>query len=111
MPAEPLHFDAVQRSVSISVRCQSAALQPFHLAFPVRDVSEAKDFYGSKLGLQEGRSAKSWVDYSLFGHQIVCHHIQGYNAANTANAGTDTCPAPSNTSVPLCIEQQDTSCT
>lgn len=68
-------------------------MQPFHLAFPVRDVSEAKDFYGSKLGLQEGRSAKSWVDYSLFGHQIVCHHIQGYNAANTANAGTNTCPA------------------
>ncbi len=83
----------MQRSVSTSVRCQSAALQPFHLAFPVRDVSEAKDFYGAKLGLQEGRSAKSWVDYSLFGHQIVCHHIQGYNAANTANAGIHTWPA------------------
>ena len=83
----------MQRSVSTSVKCQSAALQPFHLAFPVRDVSEAKDFYGSKLGLQEGRSAKSWVDYSLYGHQIVCHHIQGYNAANTANAGTLIRPA------------------
>lgn len=40
-----------------------------------------------KLGLSEGRSAKRWVDYSLFGHQIVCHEVQGYNAASTANAG------------------------
>lgn len=83
----PIIFPSVQRSTSNSIRAQSATLQPFHLAFPVRDVSEAKDFYGAKLGLQEGRSAKSWVDYSLFGHQIVCHHIQGYNATNTANAG------------------------
>lgn len=80
----------MQRFLATSVRCQSSTLQPFHLAFPVRDVSEAKEFYGAKLGLQEGRSAKSWVDYSLFGHQIVCHHIQGYNAANTANAGKST---------------------
>ena len=40
-----------------------------------------------KLGLAEGRSAKRWVDYSLFGHQIVCHEVQNYNAASTANAG------------------------
>ena len=78
----------MQRSVRPNVRCQSSSLQPFHLAFPVRDVGEAKEFYGAKLGLQEGRSAKAWVDYSLFGNQIVCHHIKGYNAANTANAGT-----------------------
>lgn len=77
----------LQRLLSASIRCQSPALQPFHLAFPVRDVAEAKEFYGAKLGLQEGRTAKAWVDYSLFGHQIVCHHIQDYNAANTANAG------------------------
>jgi len=83
----PIIVPSVQRSACNSIRAQSATLQPFHLAFPVRDVSEAKDFYGAKLGLQEGRSAKSWVDYSLFGHQIVCHHIQGYNATNTANAG------------------------
>ena len=40
-----------------------------------------------KLGLTEGRSAKRWVDYSMFGHQIVCHEVQNYNAASTANAG------------------------
>ncbi|CAK0784494.1 hypothetical protein CVIRNUC_007698 [Coccomyxa viridis] len=81
------------RLLSASIRCQSPALQPFHLAFPVRDVAEAKEFYGAKLGLQEGRTAKAWVDYSLFGHQIVCHHIQDYNAANTANA-VDGDPVP-----------------
>lgn len=40
-----------------------------------------------KLGCPEGRSASAWVDYSLFGHQIVCHEIKGYNATSTANAG------------------------
>ena len=28
-----------------------------------------------------------WVDYSLFGHQIVCHHVKGYSAAASRNAG------------------------
>ncbi|KAK9908524.1 hypothetical protein WJX75_009133 [Coccomyxa subellipsoidea] len=75
-------------------RCEStSALQPFHLAFPVRDVAEAKEFYGTKLGCPEGRSASAWVDYSLFGHQIVCHEIKGYNATSTANA-VDGDPVP-----------------
>ena len=64
----------------------TSSMQPFHLAFPVRDIHEARVFYG-KLDLQEGRSAKTWVDFSLFGHQIVCHEVQGYSAASTANAG------------------------
>ncbi|KAK9811837.1 hypothetical protein WJX72_011041 [[Myrmecia] bisecta] len=68
---------------------------PFHLAFPVHDVAAAKDFYGSKLGCPEGRSAASWVDYNLYGHQIVCHHIKGYNAASTANdVDGDPVPVP-----------------
>lgn len=40
-----------------------------------------------KLGCPEGRSAATWVDYSLFGHQIVCHHVKGYSAAASRNAG------------------------
>ena len=50
-----------------------SALRPFHLAFPVRDVEEARDFYGGVLGCPEGRSAEQWVDFDLFGHQIVAH--------------------------------------
>jgi extradiol dioxygenase family protein len=48
-------------------------LAPFHLAFPVRDLSEARDFYGRLLGCREGRSAAEWVDFDFFGHQIVAH--------------------------------------
>lgn len=48
-------------------------LTPFHLAIQVRDIDEAREFYGSKLGLPEGRSAPDWIDFSLFGHQLVTH--------------------------------------
>jgi extradiol dioxygenase family protein len=51
----------------------SDALSPFHLAFPVHDIAAARAFYGEVLGLPEGRSAADWVDYDLFGHQIVAH--------------------------------------
>ena len=45
----------------------------FHLAFPVRDLSEARAFYGALLGCAEGRSSAEWVDFDFFGHQIVAH--------------------------------------
>lgn len=45
----------------------------FHLAFPVRDLSEARAFYGTLLGCPEGRSSDDWVDFDFFGHQIVAH--------------------------------------
>lgn len=46
---------------------------PFHLAFPVRDLDEARRFYGDLLGCPEGRSAPHWVDFNFFGHQLVAH--------------------------------------
>jgi hypothetical protein len=48
-------------------------LPPFHLAFPVDDLAAARRFYGGLLGCPEGRSAKDWVDFDLYGHQIVAH--------------------------------------
>lgn len=48
-------------------------LTPFHLAIPVRDLDEARRFYGGVLGCPEGRSDETWVDFDLFGHQVVCH--------------------------------------
>jgi uncharacterized protein len=45
----------------------------FHLAFPVRDLAEARAFYGGLLGCPEGRSSPEWVDFDFFGHQIVAH--------------------------------------
>ncbi|SHF41975.1 hypothetical protein SAMN02745148_02587 [Modicisalibacter ilicicola DSM 19980] len=46
---------------------------PFHLAVQVRDIEEARGFYGKLLGCAEGRSSDSWVDFDLYGHQFVCH--------------------------------------
>jgi extradiol dioxygenase family protein len=46
---------------------------PFHLAFPVHDIAEARRFYGGVLGCPEGRSAPDWVDFDFYGHQIVAH--------------------------------------
>lgn len=49
------------------------ALRPFHLAIPVDDLAAARTFYGGLLGCPEGRSADEWVDFDLFGHQLVAH--------------------------------------
>jgi extradiol dioxygenase family protein len=49
------------------------SLTPFHIAVQVRDISEARSFYGGVLGCPEGRSAAHWVDFNLYGHQFVCH--------------------------------------
>lgn len=49
------------------------ALPPFHLAFPVHDLAEARKFYGELLGCDEGRSSDEWIDFDFRGHQIVAH--------------------------------------
>jgi extradiol dioxygenase family protein len=46
---------------------------PFHLAFPVHDLATARRFYGGVLGCREGRAGDTWVDFDLYGHQIVAH--------------------------------------
>ena len=48
-------------------------MPPFHLAFPVRDIEEARQFYVGVLGCGEGRSAPDWVDFDFYGHQVVAH--------------------------------------
>lgn len=48
-------------------------LTPFHLAVQVRDIAEAREFYGAKLGFSEGRSAETWIDWNMYGHQVVTH--------------------------------------
>lgn len=48
-------------------------LRPFHLAFPVHDLAAAREFYGGLLGCPEGRSSDTWIDFDLYGHQIVTH--------------------------------------
>ena len=48
-------------------------LPPFHLAFPVTSLANARAFYGDLLGCAEGRSSEDWVDFDFHGHQIVAH--------------------------------------
>ena len=57
----------------------------FHLAFPVRDLAEARRFYGGVLGCPEGRSSEEWVDFDFHGHQIVAHLSPGALAADATN--------------------------
>lgn len=67
----------------------------FHLAFPVHDLDAAREFYGGVLECEEGRSSEHWIDYNLFGHQIVAHlapESAGIRAENEVDA--DHVPVP-----------------
>jgi extradiol dioxygenase family protein len=71
------------------------SLPPFHLAFPVDDLAAARGFYGDLLGCREGRSADEWVDFDLYGHQIVAHLAPGAVRARTTNpVDGDDVPVP-----------------
>ena len=61
-------------------------LRPFHLAFPVHDLAAARAFYGDLLGCREGRSSDHWIDFDLFGHQIVAHLDAGMTPRPIHNA-------------------------
>lgn len=68
-------------------------LTPFHLAIPVRDVAEARQFYVDVLGCTVGRTAEHWVDLNLFGHQLVCHQAEATKLHRNPVDG-DAVPVP-----------------
>jgi len=47
---------------------------PFHIAIPVHNLDECRVFYREILDCEEGRSSDHWVDFNLFGHQLVIHY-------------------------------------
>lgn len=51
------------------------SLPPFHLAFPVRNLEETHDFYTQVLDCRIGRRSETWIDFDLYGHQIVAHLV------------------------------------
>ena len=61
-------------------------LSPFHLAIPVHNLADCRNFYTKILNLEEGRSSDHWVDYNFFGHQLVIH----YKAKQTEDIGTNS---------------------
>lgn len=84
-------------------------LRPFHLAFPVDDLDAARHFYGTVLGCEQGREAPgAWIDYNLFGHQIVAHrdpaHEQPVQVRNAVDG--DAVPVP-HFGIVLTFEQFD----
>lgn len=53
-------------------------IRPFHLAIPVKNLVESRNFYRNILGCEEGRSSDHWVDFNFFGHQLVIHQKTEY---------------------------------
>ena len=67
----------------------------FHLAFPVHDLEQAREFYGGILGCPEGRSSDHWIDFDLYGHQIVTHLSEsGAGVRATNHVDADHVPVP-----------------
>ena len=71
------------------------SLPPFHLAFPVDNLAAARRFYGELLGCPEGRSTPEWVDFDLYGHQIVAHLVpHGVPKRTTNEVDSEDVPVP-----------------
>lgn len=69
-------------------------LMPFHFAYHVTDLDQARAFYGGVLGCAEGRSTETWVDFDFFGHQISLHLGAPFANAPTGKVGDHTVPMP-----------------
>ena len=66
----------------------------FHLAFPVHDLGEARKFYSKILGCITGRESESWIDFNLYGHQIVAHlSPEDCRVTNTNSVDNDDIPS------------------
>jgi len=67
----------------------------FHLAFPVNDLADTREFYGGILGCSEGRSSERWIDFDLYGHQIVAHLAENGAGVRASNhVDVDSVPVP-----------------
>ena len=60
-------------------------MAPFHLAFPVRNILETRNFYEGLLGCEVGRTAERWIDFNFWGNQISAHLVDGDDALEPSN--------------------------
>ena len=67
-------------------------IPPFHLAFPVHDLEEARAFYAGLLDCPTGRESKEWIDFNLYGHQIVAHLAPAVKDAATNKVDGEDVP-------------------
>ena len=68
-------------------------MRPFHLAFPVTDLEAAKHFYVNILKCKVGRSSDKWIDFSMYGHQVVAHLVEKNEHPSSNSEDGDDVPA------------------
>ena len=68
-------------------------MRPFHLAFPVTDLDITKSFYVDVLQCNVGRSSDKWIDFDIFGHQVVAHLVDRNDHPSTNSVDGDDVPA------------------
>ena len=68
-------------------------MRPFHLAFPVTDLNLTKSFYVDVLQCGVGRTSDRWIDFDMFGHQVVAHLVDDKEGVDTNPVEGDNVPA------------------
>ena len=68
-------------------------MRPFHLAFPVTDLNSTRSFYVDVLQCNIGRSSDKWIDFDMFGHQVVAHLVDKNSHPTTNSVDGDEVPA------------------
>ena len=68
-------------------------MRPFHLAFPVTDLDTTKSFYVNVLQCDVGRTSDHWIDFDMFGHQVVAHLVDNKEDIETNKVDGDNVPA------------------
>ena len=68
-------------------------MRPFHLAFPVDNLEKTREFYTKILRCNEGRSSDRWIDFDMYGHQVVAHLIDKVEKVQTNPVDGDDVPA------------------
>ncbi|MDC0197190.1 VOC family protein [Marine Group III euryarchaeote] len=68
-------------------------MRPFHLAFPVDNLERTREFYTKILGCKEGRNSDRWIDFDMYGHQVVAHLVDSVDRVETNPVDGDDVPA------------------
>jgi extradiol dioxygenase family protein len=66
----------------------------FHLAFPVRDLEEARAFYLEIIGCKQGRETRNHIDFDMFGHHVVAHLVADDTRAAASEFDGHEVPVP-----------------
>ena len=68
-------------------------MRPFHLAFPVDNLERTREFYTKILGCKEGRCSDRWIDFDMYGHQVVALLVDSVDRVETNPVDGDDVPA------------------